>query len=205
MSTVDEADWSPIGVLAWVLLRDRIVADDPNLTTRRLGIPLGPAGLNLDWVPRANRPGLKTLRAVDEEIRAASRYGRLRWSGRLGESGDRRMVPALAFVEGVFNYDGGRLVGPAASYTWHALRTERSKVLKLWPDTAAIVSPQSVQPSPPSDAEIVLDYIADEEKAGRKPRLSGCHSQHPDRPLGRLRAAWPRKTHPLKPGRPPKT
>ena len=70
-------DWPPLWVVAWVLLRDRMVIDNSNLSTLRLGIPLGPAGLNLDWVSIANRGGLKTLRAVDEEIHSASTYGQL--------------------------------------------------------------------------------------------------------------------------------
>jgi hypothetical protein len=205
VSAFDVPDWPPLWVLAWVWLRDRMVVDDPNLTTLRLGIPIGPAGLDLDRVPMANRPGLKTLRAVDEEIRAASRSGRLCWSGRLGESGERLMIPTLAFVEGVFEYDGGWLASPVPSHTWYALRTERAQVLKLWPGTSAVVSPRSAQPAPlRSDRQVVLEYISAEEQAGRIPRLSGLHRQHPERSLNHLRAAWPRGSHSLKRGRPKK-
>jgi hypothetical protein len=186
VSAFDVPDWPPLWVLAWVWLRDRMVVDDPNLTTLRLGIPIGPAGLDLDRVPMANRR-------------------RLCWSGRLGESGERLMIPTLAFVEGVFEYDGGWLASPVPSHTWYALRTERAQVLKLWPGTSAVVSPRSAQPAPlRSDRQVVLEYISAEEQAGRIPRLSGLHRQHPERSLNHLRAAWPRGSHSLKRGRPKK-
>ena len=130
-------DWLPIWVLAWVWLRDRMVIDDPKLTTLRLAIPLEPAGLDLDSGVYSKPSGSTTLRAVEEEVLSASRSGRLRWSGRLVESGERRMIPELAFVEGVFDYDKGQLAGHVPSHTWHALRTEQAQILELWPETSA--------------------------------------------------------------------
>jgi hypothetical protein len=221
MSPFDEADWPPILVLAWMWLRDRTVVDDPNLSTRRLAIhgarrqapieipapdPIEPEGLDLAPAPKASNPGLTTLRAAEDEIRAASRSGRLPWTGRFAELGARKELPVLAFVEGVMDYDSALLAGPIPGLQiWHALRAERVRVLDLWPETSVTGSSQSAQPRPRrSVRQIVQDYIAAAEQAGRVPRLSELHRQHPDLSQPQLRAVWPHDEHPLKRGRPKK-
>jgi hypothetical protein len=228
VSAFDEVDWPPIRVLAWMWLHDRTVVDDPKLNTLRLAIhgrhapiempapdPIEPAGLDLAQVLLIPNPALKTLHAVEEEILALSRSGRLRWWGRDPDTGRRKKIPKRDFVDHKIDYDTGRLERAGSRdreefrhrrVIWHGLRAKRDLVLELSPEASTVAPAPAAQPAPPprSDQEIVLDYIAAEVQAGRKPRLSGCHSQHPDMPLERLRAVWPVERYPLRRGRPPK-
>jgi hypothetical protein len=137
-------------VLAWAWLGDRRVFDDPKLTHTRLCIrgslagapvkrpvyapnPPLPKRFELAPTPRDTDPTLPSLEFVERDLHALSRSGVVRWSGRLGNSGERRELPLHEFVEGKFNWDKARLDGPVPGHVWHALRTERATILRLLP------------------------------------------------------------------------
>ena len=150
MSAFDEFDWPSIRRLAWAWLGDRSVVDDPKLTHTRLCIrgslagapvrrpayspnPPLPKGFELAPAPSDIDPTLPSLEFVEHDLHALSRSGVVRWSGRLGNSGERRELPLLEFVEGEFNWDKDRLDGPVPGHVWHALRVPRTAILRLLP------------------------------------------------------------------------
>jgi len=204
VSPFDEPDWPLIRVRAWAWLRNRKVVDDPNLTPIRLAMhgsgvsahapverpaeaadPPLPKGFELAPAPSNIDPTLPTFNAVEIEILTASRSGRLRWSGRLGKSGKRRMVPELEFIDGRFD-DNGALNMPG--HTWYDCRAERAQILELWPETSAVVPPPSApssptpapQPSPaptkplslPQLVSLAKQYHRDCAATGRPPSIA---------------------------------